>query len=102
MPALKIRVHYVLERTVLFSGGEPQAVQSTKRLLELDVAGHNMGDAGAAALGAALRKNRSITSLSYDRNSIELEGFKAVRGCLYGNKKLINVSAPVDDYKVSD
>ncbi|CAN0534847.1 unnamed protein product, partial [Scytosiphon promiscuus] len=37
-------------------------------LLELDIAGHDMGDAGAAALGAALRKNRSITSLIYDRN----------------------------------
>ncbi|CAM9937472.1 unnamed protein product, partial [Laminaria digitata] len=68
-----------------------------RNLLELDVAGHNMGDKGAMYLGHALRKNRSITTLSYDRNSIELEGFKAVRGCLYGNKKLVNVSAPVDD-----
>lgn len=61
-----------------------------------------MGDVGAAALGAALRQNRSITTLSYDRNSIELEGFKAVRGCLYGNKKLVLVSPPVEDYEVGE
>ena len=72
----------------------------TKTLLELDVTGHNMGNDGAAALGAALRKNRSIATLSYDRNQVTLEGFKAIRGCLYGNKKLVNVSAPVEDYKV--
>lgn len=72
----------------------------TKNLLELDVTGHNMGNDGAAALGAALRKNRSVTTLSYDRNQITLEGFKAIRGCLYGNKKLINVSAPAVDYAV--
>lgn len=73
----------------------------SKTLLELDVTGQNMGDTAAVALGAALRKNRTITTLGYDRNGVTLEGFKAIRGCLYGNKKLVNVSAPAEDLAVS-
>lgn len=74
----------------------------SKTLLELDVTGHGFGDVGCVALGAALRQNRSITTLSYDQNLVTLEGFKAIRGCLYGNKKLVNVSAPVADLAVSN
>lgn len=74
----------------------------SKTLLELDVTGHGFGDVGCVPLGAALRQNRSITTLSYDMNLVTLEGFKAIRGCLYGNKKLVNVSAPVADLAVSN
>lgn len=74
----------------------------SKTLLELDVTGHGFGDVGCVPLGAALRQNRSITALSYDMNLVTLEGFKAIRGCLYGNKKLVNVSAPVADLAVSN
>ncbi|CAM9786078.1 unnamed protein product, partial [Pylaiella littoralis] len=73
------------------------ALGKSKTLLELDVTGHGFGDEGCIAMGAALRQNRSIATLSYDHNSVTLEGFKAIRGCLYGNKKLVNVSAPVSD-----
>lgn len=72
----------------------------SKTLLELDVTGHGFGDVGCVPLGAALRQNRSIATLSYDHNCVTLEGFKAIRGCLYGNKKLVNVSAPVGDLAV--
>ena len=60
-----------------------------------------MGDVGAVSLGNALRRNRSITTLSYDQNAVTLEGFKAIRGSLYGNKRLTNVSAPHIDLAVS-
>ncbi|CAM9211432.1 unnamed protein product, partial [Hapterophycus canaliculatus] len=73
------------------------ALGMSKTLLELDVTGHGFGDEGCVPLGVALRQNRSITTLSYDFNHVTLEGFKAIRGCLYGNKKLVNVSAPVGD-----
>eukprot|EP00903_Cladosiphon_okamuranus_P014200 g13193.t2 len=73
------------------------ALGMSKTLLELDVTGHGFGDVGCVPLGVALRQNRSITTLSYDMNLVALEGFKAIRGCLYGNKKLVNVSAPVAD-----
>ncbi|CAN0565405.1 unnamed protein product, partial [Ectocarpus sp. 12 AP-2014] len=66
-------------------------------LLELDVTGHQFGDVGCVPLGNALRQNRSITTLSYDHNWVTLEGLKAIRGCLYGNKKLVKVSAPAAD-----
>lgn len=72
----------------------------SKTLLELDITGHFMGDVGAVNLSNALRQNRSITTLSYDGNAVTLEGFKAIRGCLYGNKKLVNVSAPESDLAV--
>ncbi|CAM9994866.1 unnamed protein product [Scytosiphon promiscuus] len=75
------------------------ALGMSKTLLELDVTGHGFGDEGCVALGAALRKNRSITTLSYDHNHVTLEGFQAIRGCLYGNKKLVNVSAPTSDLR---
>ncbi|CAN0008753.1 unnamed protein product, partial [Discosporangium mesarthrocarpum] len=63
----------------------------------LDVSGHGMGDSGGVLLGNALRKNRSLTSLQFDENGLTLEGFKAFRGCLYGNKKLVEVGAPTKD-----
>lgn len=72
----------------------------SKTLLELDVTGQRMGDIGVVALGTALRQNRSITTLSYDGNGTTLGGFKAIRGCLYGNTKLVNVSAPSVDLQV--
>lgn len=78
-----------------------KALGMSKTLLELDVTGHGFGDVGCVPLGAALRQNRSIARLSYDHNLVTLEGFKAIRGCLYGNKKLVNVSAPVGDLAVS-
>ncbi|CAM9653725.1 unnamed protein product [Ectocarpus fasciculatus] len=73
------------------------ALGLSKTLLELDVTGHQFGDVGCVPLGNALRQNRSITTLSYDHNWVTLEGFKAIRGCLYGNKKLVKVSAPAAD-----
>ncbi|CAN0528249.1 unnamed protein product, partial [Ectocarpus sp. 8 AP-2014] len=77
-----------------------QALGVSKTLLELDVTGHQFGDVGCVPLGNALRQNRSITTLSYDHNWVTLEGFKAIRGCLYGNKKLVKVSAPAADLAV--
>lgn len=79
---------------------DKKALGLSKTLLELDVTGHRMGDIGTVALGTALRQNRSITTLSYDQNNTTLEGFKAIRGSLYGNKKLVNVSAPDVDLQV--
>ncbi len=72
----------------------------SKTLLELDVTGHGFGDVGCVPLGLALRQNRSIHTLSYDDNYVTLEGWKAIRGCLYGNKKLVNVSPPAGDLEV--
>ena len=59
--------------------------------------GNGFGTPGARALGAALRKNRTLTSLQYDFNGIGLDGLKEVRGALYGNKKLSNLPLPMND-----
>lgn len=40
---------------------------------------------------AALRRNRTLTALRWDGNGIMLDGLRAFRGCLYGNKKLVEV-----------
>ncbi|CAM9321387.1 unnamed protein product, partial [Choristocarpus tenellus] len=79
-----------------------QGLAASKTIKELDVTGHGMGDMGGEAMGAALRKNRSLTTLCFDGNGLTLLGFKALRGCLYGNKKLVNVSAPEKDLAVRE
>ena len=58
-------------------------------LKELNVAFCDLGDAGFTAMGQALRENRTLTSLKLDGNRVSLEGLKALKGCLYGNKKIV-------------
>jgi hypothetical protein len=55
------------------------------------------GDAGAKALGQALRVNRKLQRIYYDGNGVGLEGWKAIRGAFYGNKKVIEMSYPTED-----
>ena len=57
----------------------------------LDLRDNLFGDRGATALGNALRTNRSVESLKLSGNGIGHAGLKALRGCLYGNKKLLDV-----------
>lgn len=77
-----------------------KALGESQTLQELDVTGHGMRDSGAVALGAALRQNQSVTTLSYDRNSVTLEGFRAIRECVFDNIGLLDVSAPDEDLRV--
>jgi hypothetical protein len=71
------------------------------RLTKLNVSGNQFGDDGAVALGIALRKNRTLTSLRFDQNNTGIAGFKAFRGALYGNKKLHDCSMPDDDIRAA-
>jgi hypothetical protein len=68
-------------------------------LQKLDISGNLMMDSGAIHLGSALRRNRSLTWLRWDDNYVGLQGLKAFRGCLYGNKKLTD--APFCDRDMS-
>ncbi|KAK3258312.1 hypothetical protein CYMTET_32638, partial [Cymbomonas tetramitiformis] len=60
-------------------------------LTSLDISGNWVGPGIGAMLGAALRRNRTLTALNWDRNGITMHDLKAFRGCLYGNKKLRDV-----------
>lgn len=70
-------------------------------LTSLDVSNNGFGDAGCVALAKALRKNRTLTALNFDGNGIQLEGLKAIKGCLIGNQKLLDVPFPHIDMEVS-
>ena len=58
---------------------------------------------GLQTLGSCLRKNRSLTSLQFDDQAYAgdvfdlAEGWKALRGCFYGNKKIVELSYPWRD-----
>lgn len=100
-----------LQRLVLRSGaGGPSSlsqhaeqlispVAGNTTLTALDITGHCLGDKGAMALGAMLRKNRTLRSLQLDNNYTGLAGFLAIRGALYGNKKIIELPEPSHDIK---
>ena len=81
----------------LFSG-----LASNKSVTHLDVSGNSFRDVGATSLGLALRVNRTLTSLIYDDNDVTLPGFQAIRGSLYGNKKLALMPFPTIDAKKRD
>ena len=67
------------------------------KLVSLDITGCGSGDRGLQCLGACLRTNRSLTTLKMDGQMATLVGWQALRGCLFGNKKLISVSYPFHD-----
>ena len=71
------------------------AASSTLTLL--DVSGNAFGDAGATALGAALKTNRSLTSLRMDHNGTGADGLKAIQMALNGNKKVVDLPLPDAD-----
>lgn len=49
--------------------------------------------------GKNLRKNRTLRRLQLDGQNASYLGWKAFRGCLYGNKKLIDLSYPWMDMR---
>jgi hypothetical protein len=67
------------------------------RLNELDISGCKLGDLSLHCLGHCLRKNRTLTTLRFDCQGATVAGYVAFRGCLYGNKKLIDVPYPYID-----
>lgn len=73
------------------------ALGGNSALTHLDVTGIGFGDMGAEALGASLRKNRTLRSLLMDDNHVGLSGYTAIRGALYGNKKIIELPQPQKD-----
>lgn len=66
----------------------------------LDISDNDFGDVGCIALAKALRRNRTLTALKFDGNGIQIEGFKAIKGCLIGNQKLVDVPFPHRDIEV--
>ena len=74
------------------------ALSTNRSLQYLDISDNGLGDDGASKLLApALRKNRSLLALLFDRNGIALPGFKAVSKALIRNKALISVDSYFHD-----
>jgi hypothetical protein len=67
------------------------------QLKKLDISGCLLGDLVFHCLGHCLRRNRTLTSLKFDGQRASMDGWAAFRGCLYGNKKLLEVSYPYAD-----
>ena len=67
------------------------------RATSLDITGCRSGDQGLACLGSCLRTNRTLTTLKMDGQAAALIGWTALRGCLYGNQKLAQLSYPFYD-----
>ena len=66
-------------------------VPMSRVLTHLHVEGCGFGDPGAMALGSALRANRTVVSVRWDKNDVELAGAAAVRGALHGNTKIVDM-----------
>ena len=64
------------------------------KLRSLDITGCLGGNAVLQTLGQCLRINRTLAVLKMDGQRASLEGWEALRGCLYGNKKLVSISYP--------
>lgn len=69
----------------------------TQTLTELDVSGNHGGDTVAKALALAIRHNRSLKVLEWDRNDITYVGVKAFQKSLKLNRKLYGVNLPKSD-----
>jgi hypothetical protein len=67
------------------------------QLKRLDISGCKLGDLVFHCLGHCLRKNRTLTTLKFDGQGASVMGWAAFRGCLYGNKKLVEVPYPYCD-----
>jgi len=67
------------------------------RLNKLDISGCMLTDLVLNCLGYCLRRNRTLSYLRFDGQGATAAGYFAFRGCLYGNKKLVDVSYPYGD-----
>jgi hypothetical protein len=76
------------------------------QLKKLDITGCKLGDLVFQRLGQFLRTNRSLTTLRFDDQGSTVAGWSDFRGCLYGNKKLVEVPYPSSDvarfYQMAD
>jgi hypothetical protein len=76
------------------------------QLKKLDITGCKLGDLVFHCLGHCLRKNRTLTTLKFDGQDATVVGWAAFRGCLYGNKKLVEIPYPYYDvtqfYQMAD
>ena len=72
------------------------AVGASTSLTALDVRGALADAEGVAALGAALRTNRSLLRVDFDGASLALTpaAAQALRGAFYGNKKVAHLGFP--------
>ena len=73
-------------------------LQKNYTLLELDVSGNSMGDAGAAAISELLRVNKTLLSLKCDGNNISPTGWKMILASFMHNNTLLFMDMPWNDY----
>ncbi|CAE7688728.1 unnamed protein product [Symbiodinium sp. CCMP2592] len=74
-----------------------EGLSLNKQVWQLDVSNALGGDALAVALGSMLKSNRTLQSLQVGGNYFTPFGWGAIRGALYGNKKLLELQFPVKD-----
>jgi len=106
--AATIQKHPCLESLSLGGDGNKNAIgkeiqpiidclTQNPNLTELDICGNKLGDQLAISLCDALRQNRKLKSLKWDRNGINMGGWQALSNVLSQNKTLISVPTPVVD-----
>ena len=69
-----------------------QGLGGNNTLVELDLSGNNILDAGCKEVAGALKDNRTLKKLNLAKNGIGLEGAKELRKCLLKNKTLLWLS----------
>jgi len=74
-----------------------EGLSLNKQVWQLDMSNALGGDALAMALGSMLKSNRTLQSLQVGGNYFTPFGWGAIRGALYGNKKLLELQFPVKD-----
>eukprot|EP01119_Soliformovum_irregulare_P020768 TRINITY_DN6782_c0_g1_i1.p1 TRINITY_DN6782_c0_g1~~TRINITY_DN6782_c0_g1_i1.p1 ORF type:complete len:1015 (+),score=334.12 TRINITY_DN6782_c0_g1_i1:326-3046(+) len=74
------------------------AIGSNVGLTHLDVSGQGMGNRGVIAMAKALRKNRTLRSISWDENQTGLLGFINIRNALETNETIQVMPLPFIDF----
>jgi len=76
-------------------------VAANHTLKSLDISGHKMGNQGAFVLARVIHVNRTLESLVYDENGIDVHGLERILLALKTNSCLRNIAIPLLDIKAA-
>ena len=75
-----------------------KGIKHSKTLLAVDVSDHKAGDKLAFALASVVEENEVLRQITFDRNQVTAEGFKALANGAKDNKTLLSIGPPVRDF----